>query len=103
MNNEMAKTYNSGYSLVVTDPTTNPPIWSLCMAERTGCPVLFSLWSYVLKLWLNENIKQQISISCTRLHATLPGHLLLGVSRSRNATTFPLCCQQIFVDITSLL
>jgi hypothetical protein len=21
-----AKTYNSGYSLVVTDPTTNPPI-----------------------------------------------------------------------------
>jgi hypothetical protein len=42
------KTYNSGYSLVVTDPTTNPPIWSLCMAERTGCPVLSNLWSYVL-------------------------------------------------------
>jgi hypothetical protein len=41
------KTYNSGYSLVVTDPTTNPPISSLCMAERTGCPVLLSLWSYV--------------------------------------------------------
>jgi hypothetical protein len=42
-----SKTYNSGYSLVVTDPTTNPPISSLCMAERTGCPVLLSLWSYV--------------------------------------------------------
>jgi hypothetical protein len=46
------KTYNSGYSLVVTDPTTNPPIWSLCMAERTGCPVLSSLWSYVLGIRL---------------------------------------------------
>ncbi len=40
-------TYNSGYSLVVTHPTTNPPISSLCMAERTGCPILLSLWSYV--------------------------------------------------------
>jgi hypothetical protein len=26
---QKAKTYNRGYSLVVTDPTTNPPIWSL--------------------------------------------------------------------------
>ncbi|KAH9221787.1 hypothetical protein DL95DRAFT_381553, partial [Leptodontidium sp. 2 PMI_412] len=38
-----AKTYNSRYSLVVTHPTTNLPIWCLCMAERTGCPVLTSL------------------------------------------------------------
>jgi hypothetical protein len=30
------KTYNSRYSLVVTDPTTNPPIASLTMGERTG-------------------------------------------------------------------
>ena len=42
-----AKTYNSRYSLVVTHPTTNLPIWCLCMAERTGCPFLTSLWSYV--------------------------------------------------------
>ena len=41
------KTYNSWDSLVVTHPTTNQPIWSLCMAERTGCPVIFILWSYV--------------------------------------------------------
>jgi hypothetical protein len=40
-------TYNSRYSLVVTHPTTNLPISSLCMAERTGCPVLLNLWSYV--------------------------------------------------------
>jgi hypothetical protein len=45
------KTYNSRYSLVVTHPTTNLPISSLCMAERTGCPVFLSLWSYVLVGW----------------------------------------------------
>ena len=43
----VAKTYNSGYSQLVTDASTNPPICSLCKAERTGCPVLYSLWSYV--------------------------------------------------------
>jgi hypothetical protein len=45
---KIIKTYNSGYSLVVTDPTTNPPISSLSTAERTGCPFLLNLWSYVL-------------------------------------------------------
>ncbi|CAG1999690.1 unnamed protein product [Fusarium graminearum] len=34
------KTYNSGDSLVVTDPTTNPPLTSLSMGERTGSRVL---------------------------------------------------------------
>ena len=46
------KTYNSWDSLVVTHPTTNQPISSLCMAERTGCPVILSLWSYVEKMEL---------------------------------------------------
>ena len=32
---------------MVTHPTTDLPIWCSCMAERTGCPVLTSLWSYV--------------------------------------------------------
>ena len=32
----------------VTHSTTDLPIWCLSMAERTGCPVLTSLWSYVL-------------------------------------------------------
>ena len=50
------KTYNSGYSLVVTHPTTNPPISSLCMAERTGCPVLLTLWSYVIITCLSKDI-----------------------------------------------
>jgi hypothetical protein len=30
------KTYNTGYSLVVTDPTTNPALTGLTMGERTG-------------------------------------------------------------------
>jgi hypothetical protein len=41
---KMAKTYNSGDSLVVTHSTTNPPVSYLNRAERTGslatsCPV----------------------------------------------------------------
>ena len=43
-----AKTYNSGYSLVVTHLTTNPPIRCLNMAERTGSLVFNVLWLYVL-------------------------------------------------------
>jgi hypothetical protein len=30
------KTYNSGYSLVVTELTTNPPLSGLTMGEQTG-------------------------------------------------------------------
>ena len=36
-----AKTYNSGDSLVVTDPTTNPPLTSLTMGERTGSRIFW--------------------------------------------------------------
>jgi hypothetical protein len=34
------KTYNSGYSLVVTHLTTNPPVRCLNRAERTGSLVV---------------------------------------------------------------
>ena len=44
---KMAKTYNSGYSLVVTHLTTNPPVRCLNRAERTGSLVFNVLWSYV--------------------------------------------------------
>jgi hypothetical protein len=37
---KMAKTYNSGYSLVVTHLTTNPPVRCLNRAERTGSLVV---------------------------------------------------------------
>ncbi len=44
------KTYNSRYSPIVTDLTTNLPIYSLDMGERTGSLVLCSLWSYVTEI-----------------------------------------------------
>jgi hypothetical protein len=47
-----AKTYNSGYSLVVTHLTTNPPVRCLNRAERTGSLVFNVLWSYV-----EDNVK----------------------------------------------
>jgi hypothetical protein len=43
----LSKTYNSGYSLVVTHLTTNPPVRCLNRAERTGSLVFNVLWSYV--------------------------------------------------------
>jgi hypothetical protein len=45
--NKIAKTYNSGYSLVVTHLTTNPPVHCLSTAERTGSSIFSVLWSYV--------------------------------------------------------
>jgi hypothetical protein len=35
---------------MVTHSSTSRPVQCLCMAERTGCPVLTDLWSYVLVL-----------------------------------------------------
>jgi hypothetical protein len=46
-NKLLKKTYNSGYSLVVTHLTTNPPVRCLNRAERTGSLVFNVLWSYV--------------------------------------------------------
>ena len=42
------KTYNTGDSLVVTDPTTSPALRGLCLGERTGPSVFHELWSYVI-------------------------------------------------------
>ena len=66
------KTYNSRDSLVVTHPTTNLPISSLCMAERTGCPVFLSLWSYVTaniitNVCIGEQEKQHITNASMKL------------------------------------
>jgi hypothetical protein len=35
---------------MVTHSSTSRPVQCLCMAERTGCPVLTDLWSYILIL-----------------------------------------------------
>jgi hypothetical protein len=47
MTERLAKTYNSGDSLVVTHLTTNPPVSCLIKAERTGSHAFKILWSYV--------------------------------------------------------
>ena len=47
---KMAKTYSSGYSLVVTHLTTNPPVSCLSTAERTGSAAFRILWPYVKEM-----------------------------------------------------
>ena len=47
-NDKKVKTYNRRDSQMVTHSSTSRPVQCLCMAERTGCPVLTDLWSYVL-------------------------------------------------------
>jgi hypothetical protein len=44
-NSKTAKTINSRYSLVVTQPTTDWPAHGLSMAEQTGSPDFHVLWS----------------------------------------------------------
>ena len=44
------KTYNTGDSLVVTDPTTNPALSGLTRGERTGSRAFQMVWSYVKEL-----------------------------------------------------
>jgi hypothetical protein len=48
------KTYNRRDSQMVTHSSTSRPVQCLCMAERTGCPVLTDLWSYVMDLGVCE-------------------------------------------------
>ncbi|CAF3481613.1 unnamed protein product [Fusarium graminearum] len=56
------KTYNTGDSLVVTDPTTNPALRSLSMGERTGSRVLCELWSYVLDITVDLTYSSTMSL-----------------------------------------
>ena len=53
------KTYNSGYSPVVTHLTTNPPVSCLSTAERTGSAGFRILWSYVKDMLTLEIYNQQ--------------------------------------------
>ncbi|KAH9226092.1 hypothetical protein K456DRAFT_1904016 [Colletotrichum gloeosporioides 23] len=46
--NQQKKTYNTGHSPVVTDPTTTPALIGLSMGERTGSRVFQWVWSYVI-------------------------------------------------------
>ena len=56
------KTYSRGYSLVVTDPTTNPPITGLTRGERTGSRAFQCLWPYVEEVVLETHISLEMVI-----------------------------------------
>ena len=59
---EEQKTYNSGDSLVVTDPTTNQPLTGLSMGERTGSRVFQWVWSYVPVSRIDGIIKSSVVV-----------------------------------------
>jgi hypothetical protein len=49
---------------MVTHSSTSRPVQCLCMAERTGCPVLTDLWSYVsgiCKRAISTNLENESS------------------------------------------
>ena len=58
---------------MVTHSTTDLPIWYLSMAERTGCPVFTSLWSYVLEdvtfVFMNSKLVARTPPKSTRKSA----------------------------------
>ncbi|KAK1974444.1 hypothetical protein LZ30DRAFT_607989, partial [Colletotrichum cereale] len=71
------KTYNTRYSLVVTDPTTNPALIGLSMGERTGSRVFQWVWSYVTtfsrKVYYKANLEYRNTANLAGLSfCTLP-------------------------------
>ncbi|AEO66112.1 uncharacterized protein THITE_2044549, partial [Thermothielavioides terrestris NRRL 8126] len=58
------KTYSTGDSLVVTDPTTNPAVGSLSRGERTGSRVLYHLWPCVLGPVKDLEYKEWLRYGC---------------------------------------
>ncbi|KAK2037609.1 hypothetical protein LZ31DRAFT_480694, partial [Colletotrichum somersetense] len=72
------KTYNTRYSLVVTDPTTNPALTGLSMGERTGSRVLQWVWSYV-SIYFSESLD-----IVTLLSQSMP--LTVAVSEKKKVT-----------------
>ena len=75
-NKKAQKTYNSGYSPVVTHLTTNPPVHCLSTAERTGSSIFSVLWSYVSYL-ARGNIMLVLLLS-SMLFRPSPGSVNLG-------------------------
>jgi hypothetical protein len=102
------KTYNSGYSPVVTHLTTNPPVHCLSTAEQTGSSIFSVLWSYVkdvsnytinnlMKTFVHSGIFQPkltapIPLFCITLSFCIRVHFLRGLSRTHhsiiNITTY---------------
>ncbi|KAJ6042135.1 hypothetical protein N7446_013201 [Penicillium canescens] len=64
------RTYNRDDSLAVTRPTTYSLACGLSMAERTGSPVFYTLWSYVLVTIYSKTIYRRTSSSITPADVT---------------------------------
>ena len=92
-------TYNSRYSLVVTDPTTNQPLSGLTMGERTGSRIFHWVWSYVLTFPTNSHY-----IQCpNRLSPASGGvlYILVGNARGlmvRRSSHFGFCFDDTFIQ-----
>jgi hypothetical protein len=68
---------------MVTHSSTSRPVQCLCMAERTGCPVLTDLWSYVLSAAIDHFMYCKIVVL---LSTTMPEANRAGRRSSRNAS-----------------
>ncbi|KAJ3535472.1 hypothetical protein NM208_g7118 [Fusarium decemcellulare] len=66
-------TYNSGDSLVVTDPTTNPPLTGLTKGEQTGSRIFQWVWSYVTILGENSRYGVENCKKNSGQYQKLPG------------------------------
>ncbi|KAK4098703.1 hypothetical protein N658DRAFT_476671 [Parathielavia hyrcaniae] len=66
---ESLKTYNTGYSLVVTDPTTSPAVGSLSRGERTGSRVFYRVWSYVIEIEPGLSLCARLEGRASPLHS----------------------------------
>ena len=64
------KTYNTRDSPVVTHLSTSLAISSLSRAERTGCRVLYCLWSYVTVWYQNYNFMLILFLGVGRLEVS---------------------------------
>jgi hypothetical protein len=81
---------------MVTHSSTSRPVQCLCMAERTGCPVLTDLWSYVTVLQKIYNIKLE-SIPHDMAERRSPA-LGLGLRKKMNNTRYGSLCYQSCAD-----
>ena len=78
---------------MVTHSNTSRPVQCLCMAERTGCPVLTDLWPYVLDEFCNVYISAQKHVEPSRVGRPVPHHhiTLTLVKRPCLSTLLVLC------------
>ena len=97
------KTYNRRDSQMVTHSSTSRPVQCLCMAERTGCPVLTDLWSYVLiqtgfGIMTIDNSARR---SSERTSKANPWNLLAGrqASQSKNRASDDRICRHVHLRI----